>query len=306
MLQTGSIGVHVRQLSKRYDSIAAVTDLSFDLAPGRVTAFLGRNGAGKSTTLRMMLGLDHPTRGFAHFDGALYADLREPLRTVGALLETSAAHPGRTARNHLRWLAASNFLAPRRVPQTLTLVGLSDAADRRVRGFSLGMRQRLGVAGALLGDPSVLLLDEPANGLDAEGVRWLRRLLRELAAEGRTVLLSSHSMSEIELVADHLVIIDRGRLIADMSLPDFVRVHGQTRLRVRSRNPERLRAVLTAHGAEVTAEADGMLQVHGMAASDVGALAAERAVPLLELATDRSSLEETFLALTSPDQGRAA
>ena len=214
--------IEVRGLTKRYGQVAAVEDLTFDVPPGVVTALLGRNGAGKSTTLRMVLGLDHPTAGTARIGGRAYADLETPLRTVGALLDSAAAHPGRTARGHLRWLAASNRIARSRVDEVLRVVDLQEAADRRVRGFSLGMRQRLGVATALLGDPEVLLLDEPVNGLDADGIRWLRTFLRGLAAEGRTVLVSSHLMAEVERTADRLLVIGHGRLLADTTLADFL------------------------------------------------------------------------------------
>ncbi|MCZ2804387.1 ATP-binding cassette domain-containing protein [Modestobacter sp. VKM Ac-2983] len=217
--------IEVRGLTKRYGGVTAVTGLTFDVAPGVVTAFLGSNGAGKSTTLRMLLGLDRPTAGTARINGSPYAELRDPLRTVGSLLDSSAPHPGRTARAHLRWLAASNRLPGCRIDEVLHTVDLTAVADRRVRGFSLGMRQRLGLAAALLGDPAVLLLDEPVNGLDAEGIRWLRTSLRRLAAEGRTVLVSSHLMSEIEQTADHVLVIDRGRLLADTPLPDFLAEH---------------------------------------------------------------------------------
>lgn len=217
--------IEVRGLTKRYGPVAAVDDLTFDVPPGVVTALLGRNGAGKSTALRMVLGLDHPTAGTARIGGRAYAELVAPLRTVGALLDSAAAHPGRTARWHLRWLAASNGIPRTRVDEVLRLVALREAADRRVRGFSLGMRQRLGVAAALLGDPAVLLLDEPGNGLDADGIHWLRTFLRGLAAEGRTVLVSSHLMAEVERTADRLLVIGRGRLLADTTLGAFVGAH---------------------------------------------------------------------------------
>jgi ABC-2 type transport system ATP-binding protein len=215
--------IEVRGLSKRYGRVAAVDDLTFDVRPGQVTGFLGPNGAGKSTTLRMIFGLDRPSAGTALVDGAPYAALDEPLRSVGALLDAQAMHPGRTGRSHLGIAARTSGLPRRRVDDVLDQVGLTDAAHRRIRGYSLGMRQRLGIAAALLGDPATLIFDEPVNGLDVDGVRWIRSLLRRLADEGRTVLISSHLMSELQLIADRVVVIGRGRLLADASLSDFVR-----------------------------------------------------------------------------------
>jgi ABC-2 type transport system ATP-binding protein len=292
--------IEARRLSKHYGPVVAVDDLTFDVAPGVVTAFLGRNGAGKSTTLRMLLGLDRPTRGTARIDGRAYAELPAPLRAVGALLDSSAAHPARTGRDLLRWLAASNRIPARRVADVLGLVDLSADADRRVRGYSLGMRQRLGIAAALLGDPPVLLLDEPTNGLDPEGIRWLRTFLRELAAEGRTVVVSSHLMGEVELTADHLLVLGRGRLLADLPLAEFVAGHGEPRLRVRSTEPRRLAGLLTAAGAEITVDG-GALSVRGTGERQVGEVAARHGIPLLELRRDDArSLEDAFLALTAP------
>ncbi|MGY1796175.1 ABC transporter ATP-binding protein [Geodermatophilus sp. SYSU D00525] len=292
--------IEVRSLTKRYGPVVAVDDLTFDVPPGSVTALLGRNGAGKSTTLRVLLGLDRPTAGTATVAGHAYADLAAPLRTVGALLDSAAAHPGRTARQHLRWLAASNDLPAHRVRAVLDLVDLRAAADRRVRGFSLGMRQRLGVAAALLGDPPLLLLDEPANGLDAEGIRWLRTTLRDLAAEGRTVLLSSHLMGEVARTADRLLVVGRGRLLADTPLDAFLAEHTGRRVRVRTAEPERLRGLLAAAGATVAPTDDGALRVAGVDARTVGAVAARHGVPLVELGADGRSLEDAFLALTAP------
>ncbi|MGY1814359.1 ABC transporter ATP-binding protein [Blastococcus sp. SYSU D00820] len=217
--------IEVRGLGKRYGAVTAVADLTFDVRPGMVTALLGRNGSGKSTTLRMVLGLDAPTTGAARIGGRAYGELDRPLCTVGSLLDSTAAHPGRTARDSLRWLAASNRIPARRVDEVLEQVDLAAAAGRRVRGFSLGMRQRLGLAAALLGDPPVLLLDEPTNGLDAEGIRELRTLLRRLAAEGRTVLVSTHLLAEVERTADHLLVIGAGRLLADVGLRTFLDAH---------------------------------------------------------------------------------
>jgi ABC-2 type transport system ATP-binding protein len=298
--------IEVRDLSKHYGPVVAVDELTFDVAPGVVTAFLGRNGAGKSTTLRMLLGLDHPTRGSARVDGRAYAEIPAPLRAVGALLDSSAAHPARTGRDHLRWLAAGNRIPTRRVTDVLRLVDLAADADRRVRGYSLGMRQRLGIAAALLGDPPVLLLDEPTNGLDPEGIRWLRGFLRELAAEGRTVVVSSHLMGEVELTADHLLVLGRGKLLADMPLAEFVTGHGEPRLRVRSTAPQRLAGLLTAAGAEVTADGAALL-VRAVGERRVGEVAARHAIPLLELRRDDArSLEDAFLALTAPTPAPAA
>ena len=291
--------IEVRGLTKRYGEVTAVAGLTFDVPPGVVTAFLGPNGAGKSTTLRMLLGLDRPTAGSARIDGHAYADLPWPLRSVGSLLDSSAAHPGRTARAHLRWLAASNEIPERRVTEVLELVDLAGAAGRRVRTFSLGMRQRLGLAAALLGDPPVLLLDEPVNGLDAEGIRWLRGSLRRMAAEGRTVVVSSHLMSEVEQTADHLLVIGRGRLLADTPLADFLAEHTAGRVLVRTPQARRLAELLTAGGATATVEPDGGVRVTGLGADAVGAVAARHGVPLLALGTDSRSLEDAFLALTA-------
>jgi ABC-2 type transport system ATP-binding protein len=300
--------IEVRGLTKRYGEVVAVDDLTFDVPEGTVTAFLGRNGAGKSTTLRMLLGLDRPTAGTARIGGRAYADLERPLRSVGALLDSSAAHPARTARDHLRWLAASNALPAHRVREVLDLVGLRAAAGRRVRGFSLGMRQRLGIAAALLGDPPVLLLDEPVNGLDAEGIRWLRAFLRGLADEGRTVLVSSHLMGEVAQTADHLLVVGSGRLLADTPLPAFLAEHTARRVRVRTEQPDRLRGLLLAAGATVTGDGDGdgVLRVVGVDAARVGAVAARHGVPLLELGSDGRSLEDAFLELTAATREAAA
>ncbi|GAA4739473.1 ABC transporter ATP-binding protein [Modestobacter marinus] len=291
--------IEVRGLTKQYGPVTAVAGLTFDVPPGVVTAFLGSNGAGKSTTLRMLLGLDRPTAGTARIDGSPYAELREPLRTVGSLLDSSEPHPGRTARAHLRWLAASNRVPARRIDEVLDVVDLTAVADRRVRGFSLGMRRRLGLAAALLGDPSVLLLDEPVNGLDAEGIRWLRTSLRQLAAEGRTVVVSSHLMSEVEQTADHLLVLSRGRLLADTSLPDLLAGHSATRVLVRTPQARRLAELLTAGGATVAVQPDGALHVAGVGADVVSSVAARHAVPLLALGAGHRSLEDAFLALTT-------
>ena len=295
--------IEVRGLCKRYGAVAAVDGLTFDVVPGRVTAFLGRNGAGKSTTMRMLLGLDRPSAGTARIGGRAYEDLAEPVRTVGALLDSSAAHPGRTARDHLLWLARSNRIGARRVDEVLDTVELSGAARRRVGGFSLGMRQRLGIAAALLGDPSVLLLDEPANGLDPEGIRWLRTVLRSLAADGRTVLVSSHLMGEVARTADHLLVIGHGRLLADTPLASFVAAHGPRTLRVRTPRPQALLDLLALEGIPADLQPDGALRVGGAGEERIGGLAARHGVPLLELAAEEDPLEEAFLQLTASAAG---
>jgi ABC-2 type transport system ATP-binding protein len=251
--------IEVRNLSKRYGRQLAVDGLDFTVRPGQVTGFLGPNGAGKSSTLRMILGLAEPTSGRALIDGRYYRQLAEPLRRVGALLETGAVHAGRRAHHHLLWLARSNRIPPGRVAQVLELVGLAEVAGKRAGKYSLGMTQRLGIAAALLGDPPVLLFDEPINGLDPEGIRWFRNLVRELAGEGRTVLVSSHLMTEMALTADHLVVIGRGRLLADTGMPAFIEANARSHVRVRTPEPERMRQVLATEGIEVRTGADGAL-----------------------------------------------
>ena len=288
--------IEVRELTKRYGRTLAVDGLSFTVRPGRVTGFLGPNGAGKSTTLRMILGLDRPSGGTATVGGRPYAELTEPLRRVGALLDAHALHPGRTARAHLLALAVSNGIPARRVGEVLEETGLAAVAGRRTGGFSLGMAQRLGIAAALLGDPGVLVLDEPVNGLDPEGIRWARTLMRSLAAEGRTVLVSSHLMSEMERTADHLVVIGRGRLLADLPLRDLVQDGASTL--VRAPDAARLAAVLTGAGAAVEATGDGALLVGGPDAAAIGDLAAAHAIGLHELTPRRSSLEEAYMTMT--------
>ncbi|MEV6481258.1 ATP-binding cassette domain-containing protein [Streptomyces sp. NPDC051576] len=295
--------IDVQNLTKRYGPATVVDGLTFTVRPGAVTGFLGPNGAGKSTTLRMVLGLTRPDAGTARIDGHAYGDLTHPLRHVGALLETAAPHRGLTARDHLRWLAQSNRIAGRRVDEVLEEVGLADAARRRTGTFSLGMGQRLGLAAALLGDPSVLVLDEPVNGLDAEGIRRLRELLRSMAAEGRTVLVSSHLMSEMALVADHLIVISRGRLLADTGMSDFIERHGRSYVRVRTPEPDRLARELEAAGATVTRIPARGLDVVGMAAADISRIAAAGGFPLDELGTHAGSLEETFLDVIGEGQG---
>lgn len=298
--------IDVKDLTKEYGGTRAVDRLACTVEPGRVTGFLGPNGAGKSTTMRLVLGLDRPTSGTATVGGRPYTTLREPLRTVGALLDAQAAHGSRTARDHLRLLAVSNRLPARRVDEVLQETGLAAVAHRRVRTFSLGMRQRLGIATALLGDPPVLMLDEPANGLDPEGIVWIRHLLRRLAREGRTVLVSSHLMNETAAFADHLLVLGRGRLLADTPVQDFIEQHTHARVRVRTGEPARLRATLLAQGYPVAEDADGRWVVEGARAEQIGALAAREGIPVLELTDERASLEQAYLALTTDEAEFAA
>ena len=294
--------ISVRGLTKEYGEVRAVDDLSFDVEAGKVTGFLGPNGAGKSTTMRMVMGLDRPTAGSATVNGRRYADLPEPLREVGALLDAGAMHPGRTGRAHLRIGARTNGIPHARVEEVIDQVGLGAAARRRVKGYSLGMRQRLGIAAALLGDPQVLLFDEPVNGLDLDGVRWIRALLRGFADEGRTVLVSSHLMSEMELIADRVVIIGRGRLIADTGIDEVLRGLGGQRVRVRTPQADDLQRALSdgalADRAAVERITPGELEVTGLAASDVGDLAHAVGVPVHHLAEVEQSLEDAYLSLT--------
>lgn len=292
--------ITVRGLSKTYGRVRAVDDLGFDVPAGVVTGFLGPNGAGKSTTLRMVVGLDRPTAGTALVDGRSYRDLPAPLHRVGALLDAGAVHPGRTGRAHLLVAARTHGIPRQRVEEVLGLVGLEGAAGRRVKGYSLGMRQRLGIAGALLGDPGVLLFDEPVNGLDVDGVRWIRALLQGLAADGRTVLVSSHLMSEMQLVADRVVVIGRGRLLADTTVDDLLGGLGGQRVRVRSRRRDDLATELELRGATVhrtVDDADG-LEVDGLRAEEVAGVAATAALPLHHLSQAEQSLEDAYLALT--------
>ncbi|CAL9397565.1 Bacitracin transport ATP-binding protein BcrA [Streptomyces sp. enrichment culture] len=292
--------IELAGLTKRYGGKTAVNDLTFSVRPGIVTGFLGPNGAGKSTTMRMMLGLDHPTSGEVLIDGERYDRLRDPLLAIGALLEAKAVHPGRTAYNHLLCLAQSNGIARERIDVVLDLVGLGAVARKRPKGFSLGMGQRLGIASALLGDPRILMFDEPVNGLDPEGIHWIRNLMKRLAADGRTVFVSSHLMSEMALTAEHLVVIGQGRLLADTSMADFIRENSRSFVRVRGPEPERLRAVLerTGGGVTVTAAADGVLEVEGTEAARIGELVAGQGMVLHELSPQQASLEEAFMRLT--------
>ncbi len=285
-------------LTKRYGATMAVDELSFTVPAGMVTGFLGPNGSGKSTTMRMILGLDAPNAGRVTVNGRPYVDFRRPLFEVGALLEAGSAHGGRSAYNHLRCLALSNGIGRARIQQVLDQVGLHDVAHRRVGGFSLGMGQRLGIAAALLGDPPVLMFDEPVNGLDPEGVLWVRTLAKSLAAEGRTVFLSSHLMSEMAITANRLVIIGRGRLIAEMSVADLLAGGSGNHVRVRSPQNQELTGLLRARGATVAAQPDGTLYVTGSGADVVGELARANGLQLLELSTQRPSLEQRYMELT--------
>ncbi len=285
-------------LTKRYGDRVAVDGVSFTVRPGHVTGFLGPNGAGKSTTMRMVIGLDRPTSGTVTVDGARYVDSPAPLRAVGALLEARALHPGRTARAHLRWMAASNGIPATRVEEVLGLVGLEAVADQRVGRFSLGMGQRLGIAAALLGDPPVVVLDEPVNGLDPEGIRWVRTLARDLAAEGRTVMVSSHLMAEMALTADHLVVIGRGRVLADCPTTEFIAEHAASFVQVRSPQAGQLAELLRRSGADVTRDGDE-LRVQGVDVATTGELAAGAGLVLHGLGLVTSSLEEAFMTLTA-------
>ncbi|MET8784449.1 ATP-binding cassette domain-containing protein [Streptomyces sp. NPDC004589] len=290
--------IEAHSLTKRYGGHTAVDDLSFTVRPGVVTGFLGPNGAGKSTTMRMLLGLDTPTSGRAAVNGRRYAEHRAPLHEVGAMLEARSVHTGRSAYHHLLALAATTGISRRRVDEVIDLVGLSAVAKKRVGGFSLGMGQRLGIAGALLGDPATVILDEPVNGLDPEGILWIRNLLKGLAAEGRTVLVSSHLMSETALTAEHLIVIGRGRLIADTSVAEFVARAAGDVVRVRTDEADRLCALLAGPDVAVAAQEPGVLQVTGLSSDRIGRLAAEHGVALAELTPQQASLEQAFMELT--------
>jgi ABC-2 type transport system ATP-binding protein len=303
--------IEVTDLSKRFGDKVAVDHLSFTVEPGRVTGFLGPNGAGKSTTMRLIVGLDHPSGGSATINGKRYAELATPLRTVGSLLEAKSVHSGRSARNHLLFLAQTQGLEPGRVDEMLDLVGLRDVAKKRAGGFSLGMGQRLGVAAALLGDPQVLLLDEPVNGLDPEGVLWIRNLMKGLASQGKTVLVSSHLMNEMAVTADHLIVIGRGRLIVAAATEDVIaRGSGQT-VRVRTPEPDRLTDLIVAEGGKAIPAANGngngaepgdhapVLTVTGVPAPRIGELAAHASIVLHELTPQLATLEDAFLELTA-------
>jgi ABC-2 type transport system ATP-binding protein len=297
--------IEARDLTKFYSGKAAVDHLSFTVRPGRVTGFLGPNGAGKSTTMRLILGLDRADSGVATIDGKRYAELASPLRTVGALLEAKSVHGGRSAANHLLFLAQSQGLPSSRVNEVLDLVGLREVAGKRAGTFSLGMSQRLGIAAAMLGDPQVLLLDEPVNGLDPEGVLWIRNLLKYLAGQGRTVLVSSHLMNEMAVTADHLIVIGRGKLIADSATQDVIARSSEQSVRVRTPDAPRLKGLIEAEGGKVTLVAETgsggprTLTVTGMPAPQIGELAASASVVLHELSPQLASLEEAFMELTS-------
>jgi ABC-2 type transport system ATP-binding protein len=290
--------IEITGLTRRYGETRAVDDLSFTVKPGRVTGFLGPNGAGKSTTMRLLLGLERPDAGSATIGGKRYAELRDPLRQVGALLEARALHPGRSARNHLRYLAATQGIPAARVEELLELVGLAEVADKRVKGFSLGMGQRLGVAVALLGDPGVLMLDEPVNGLDVEGVRWIRDLLRGLAEQGRTILLSSHLLSEVAVTADQLVVIRAGRLVADCSTNELLEGGSSGSVVVVTPEPSRLTEIVVAAGGRVISTQGDAVTVGDLPASRIGQLTAQQQLVLHELTPQRASLEDMFVELT--------
>ncbi len=291
--------IEARGLTKRYGDTVAVDHLSFDVEPGRITGFLGPNGAGKTTTMRLILGLDRPTDGTVTVNGQPFGQLARPMHEVGALLDAKAMHGGRSAYNHLLCLAQTNNLPRRRVGEVLELVGLSDVAGKRSGSFSLGMGQRLGIAGALLGDPAILMFDEPVNGLDPEGILWIRNLMKALAAEGRTVFVSSHLMSEMEHTAEHLIVIGRGRLIADCSVAEFIAQNSSQAVRVGTPQKDTLATIVATAGGSVHEDGSGMLMVRGLSAARVGDLAFENAVRLHELAPAQASLEEAFMELTA-------
>jgi ABC-2 type transport system ATP-binding protein len=289
--------IEARSLTKRYGDKVAVDDLSFTVQPGIVTGFLGPNGAGKSTTMRMILGLDRPTKGAALINGKPYSHAGSPLREVGALLDAKDVHGGRTAQAHLKSLALSNGLPLRRVHEVLDLTGMTEVANRRIKGFSLGMSQRLGIAAAMLGDPQILMFDEPVNGLDPEGILWIRNFMQSLAARGRTVFVSSHLMSEMALTASHLIVIGRGRLLADTSTQDFIAKNSAGGVRVRTPHVEAMLGALASKGL-TSRQVDGYIEVEGAATDAVGDLAAANGVTIHELFTQRSSLEEAFMEMT--------
>ncbi|MGW6688830.1 ABC transporter ATP-binding protein [Streptomyces sp. NPDC054961] len=291
--------IEIRELTKEFGRTLAVDHLTFDVMPGRVTGFLGPNGAGKSTTMRLLLGLDRITSGTATIGGRRFTELPDPLHRVGALLDAQSAHGGRSARDHLRFLAAANRIPMSRVEAVLEQSGIASAAKRRIKTFSLGMRQRLGIAAALLGDPEVLLLDEPTNGLDPEGIIWIRELMRGLAAEGRTVLVSSHLMTETAALADHLVVLGEGKLLADTSMEEFIDARSTPRVRLRTTDPARLRAALARDDFELVGAEAGRWTVDGIQAERLGVIAAREGIPMLELVDERASLEQAYLDLTA-------
>ena len=291
--------IEARGLTKRYGDTLAVDDLSFSVAPGKITGFLGPNGAGKTTTMRIILGLDQPTAGEVMVAGRPFARLSQPMRQVGALLDAKALHGGRSAYNHLLCLAQSNNLPTKRINEVLGLVGLSEVARKRARGFSLGMGQRLGIAAALLGDPQILMFDEPVNGLDPEGILWIRNLMKALAAEGRTVFVSSHLMSEMENTADHLLVIGRGKLIADCTVDEFIAANSQQTVRVRTPQLDQLAKLVATAGGTVRENGGGVLVISGLDVGEVGDLAYENSIRLHELAPLHASLEQAFMELTA-------
>jgi ABC-2 type transport system ATP-binding protein len=290
--------IEARGLTKRYGDKLAVDDLTFTVKPGVVTGFLGPNGAGKSTTMRLILGLDAPSAGSVTVNGKPFAQHSRPLHEVGALLEARAIHTGRSARNHLLVMAATTGIGRRRVEDVIDMVGLTEVAGRRAGNFSLGMGQRLGIASALLADPQTLILDEPVNGLDPDGVRWIRNLLRRLADEGRTVFLSSHLMSEMALTADHVIVVGRGRLLRDQSMAEFIAAASAEVVRVRSPQAPQLAALLEQDGATVQQTAEGTLEVDGLSSDSIGVVAASARITLFELTTLDASLEEAYMSLT--------
>jgi ABC-2 type transport system ATP-binding protein len=292
--------IEVQGLTKRFGSTTAVDDLSFTVKSGAVTGFLGPNGAGKSTTMRMILGLDRPDAGSSLVNGHPYVDSAAPLREVGALLSAAEINGARSARSHLLALAQSNGIERKRVDEVLEHVGIAAVAKKRIKGFSLGMSQRLGIAGALLGDPPILMFDEPVNGLDPEGILWIRNFMRSLAAEGRTILVSSHLMSEMALTADHLVVIGRGKLLADVSTKDFIENSSTNHVRVRSPQIDRLQPLLTDRGISGQ-QVDGYFEVRGIACAEIGELAAANQITIHELFEERASLEEAFMEMTRDD-----
>ncbi|MEU7063215.1 ABC transporter ATP-binding protein [Streptomyces sp. NPDC046161] len=292
--------IELEGLTKRFGAKTAVDNLSFQVRPGVVTGFLGPNGAGKSTTMRMMLDLDNPTSGTVRIDGKHYRDLPEPLKHIGALLDAKSMHGGRSAYNNLLCLAQSNRIPERRVTEVLDLVGLTPVARKKSKGFSLGMGQRLGIAAALLGDPEILMFDEPVNGLDPEGIHWIRNLMKRLASEGRTIFVSSHLMSEMALTADHLIVIGQGRLLADLSMADFIHQNSRSYVRLRSPQQERLKDVLHEAGINaVSVPATGTLEIDGVGPERLGELAAQHQIVLHELSPQRASLEEAFMRMTA-------
>jgi ABC-2 type transport system ATP-binding protein len=293
--------IHARTLTKRFGARTAVDGIDFTVRPGQVTGFLGPNGAGKSSTMRMIVGLDRPTHGEVDVNGRAYRRHRAPLREVGVLLDAKAVHPGRTARNHLLALGATHGIGAARVGEVVELAGLDSVADRRVGSFSLGMGQRLGIAAALLGDPATIILDEPVNGLDPEGVLWVRTLLRQLAAEGRTVLLSSHLMSEMAQTADHLIVLGRGRILADAPLRDLIDQATASAVRVRTADLGRLTAAIAGRNVTVTMLDDGVAVVTGLSPEQIGDAAAAAGVALYEVASVEGSLEDAYMSITADE-----